>query len=409
MALSEMRNPGEALLNFSHPLHVGRPNIGDRDALLRRINELLDNRWLTNNGPMVQEFERRVAEILGAKHVVAMCNATVGLEIAVRALGLSGEVIVPSYTFVATAHAIQWQGITPVFVDIDPRNHNLDPAKIEASITPRTTGIVGVHVWGRSCDTETIEAIAAKHKLKVMYDASHAFGCSQRGKMLGTNGAAEVFSFHATKFINCFEGGAVVTKDDELADKMRLMRNFGFSGYDNVIYPGVNGKMSEVCAAMGLTSLDAMTDIISVNRRNYEAYTDLCRPIPGIDLIQYSPDEFNNYQYVVLDIDPVVCPLSRDQVVQVLHAHNVLARRYFFPGVHRMEPYRSFYPHSHHLLPITEEVTKRVIVMPTGTEVRIKDIQQIGDILDWAIYNAASLRQKLPEHVECGGAFDTCL
>src|SRR5438270_8549791 len=168
---------------LSEPLHVGRPNIGDRTQLLARIEEALDRRWLTNNGPLVQEFEARMAEFLGVKHFIAMCNATIALEIAIRALELRGEVIVPAYTFIATAHALQWQEITPVFADINPTTHNIAPETIERLITPRTTGIIGVHVWGRPCDTEAIESIAGKHKLKVMYDAAHAFGCSHRGKM----------------------------------------------------------------------------------------------------------------------------------------------------------------------------------------------------------------------------------
>ena len=194
-------------------LHVGRPNLGDRNALIARINGMLDRRWFSNNGPLVQEFENKIADFIGVKHAVAMCNATVALEIASRALKLHGEVIVPSYTFVATAHALQWQEITPVFCDMDPATHNIDPAKIEQLITPKTTGILGVHVWGRGCDTEIIEEIAARRNLKVMYDASHGFACSRGGRMLGTFGECEVFSFHATKFLNCFEGGAVEVGD----------------------------------------------------------------------------------------------------------------------------------------------------------------------------------------------------
>src|SRR5580704_2797704 len=170
---------------FSSPLHVGRPNIGNRERLLERINDLLDRRWLTNDGPYVQELESRIASFLGVKHCVAMCNATVALEIAIRGLGLSGEVIVPSFTFIATAHSLQWQGITPVFCDIDPKTHNLDPAQIEKMITPRTTGIIGVHTWGRSCDIDALEAIARRRKLELMFDAAHAFGCTYKGRAIG--------------------------------------------------------------------------------------------------------------------------------------------------------------------------------------------------------------------------------
>jgi dTDP-4-amino-4,6-dideoxygalactose transaminase len=362
-------------------LHVGRPNIGDRDRFLGRVSDILERRWLSNDGPMVREFESVIAGMLGVKHVVAMCNATVALEIASRALDLKGEVILPSYTFIATAHALQWQGITPVFADMEPESHNIAPSKIEALITPQTTGIVGVHVWGRACETEAIEAIAAKHNLRVMYDASHGFGCSVGGRMLGNFGACEVFSFHATKFINCFEGGAVVTNDDALAEKMRLMRNFGFKGFDNVVYLGVNGKMSEVCAAMGLTNLEAMSDIVDVNRRNYLAYCEELRSVAGVSVIRYDSAERNNYQYVVIEVDPDVCPRNRDEIVEALHGENVIARKYFWPGCHRMEPYRTTQPDVWKRLPETERVAARVIVLPTGQTVDEATVGRVCGII----------------------------
>src|ERR1700693_1241208 len=187
---------------FTEKIHVGRPNVGNRQALLSRINDMLDRNWLTNNGPYVQEFEQRLAAYAGVRHCLAMCNATISLEIAIRAMGLSGEVIVPSFTFIATAHALQWQEITPVFCDIDPRTHNLDPAQVEKMITPRTTGIIGVHTWGRPCDIESLTAIARRRKLQLLFDAAHAFGCSFNGKPIGGFGSCEIFSFHATKFFN---------------------------------------------------------------------------------------------------------------------------------------------------------------------------------------------------------------
>lgn len=366
-------------------LHVGRPNIGDRDKFLARVEGILDRRWLSNDGPLVREFESTAAGILGVKHVVAMCNATVALEIASRALGLKGEVIIPSYTFIATAHALQWQGITPVFADMDPVTHNIDPDSIESLITPQTTGIVGVHVWGRACDTNAIEAIARKHDLQVMYDASHGFGCSSGGRMLGNFGSCEVFSFHATKFINCFEGGVVATNNDELAQKMRLMRNFGFQGFDNVVYLGANGKMSEVCAAMGLTNLEAMDEIVAINRRNYEAYRAGLESVDGISVIRYEPTEKNNYQYVVIEVDPDVCRRTRDEIVDALHAENVIARKYFWPGCHRMEPYRSTQPEAWRNLPETERISAQVIVMPTGQAVDEKTVVNVCRMVRQAV------------------------
>jgi dTDP-4-amino-4,6-dideoxygalactose transaminase len=362
-------------------LHVGRPNIGSKEDFLKRVEGILDRRWLSNDGPMVREFEARIAALLGVRHVVAVCNATVGIELASRALGLGGEVILPSYTFVATAHALEWQGIKPVFADMDPATHNIDASKIEALITPETRAIVGVHVWGRACNTEAIESIAAKHGLKVMYDASHGFACSTGGRMLGSFGACEVFSFHATKFINCLEGGAVTTNDDALAEKMRLMRNFGFKGFDKVVYLGVNGKMNEVCAAMGLTNLEAMDEIVAVNRRNYLAYCDRLRPVSGVSVIHYDQAERNNYQYVVIEVDPDVCPRNRDEIVDALHAENIIARKYFWPGCHRMEPYRTTQPEAWRNLPETERVAARVIVLPTGQAVDMSHVESITSII----------------------------
>ncbi|MCZ8092138.1 MAG: aminotransferase class I/II-fold pyridoxal phosphate-dependent enzyme, partial [Acidovorax sp.] len=207
-----------SILKFSSPLHVGRPNIPNKDIFLSYVGEILENQWLTNNGPLVQRFEQQVAERLGVKHCVAMCNGTIALEIAIRALGLSGEVIVPSWTFVATAHALYWQGITPVFADIDPVTHNLDPVAVRKMITPRTSGIIGVHLWGRAAPVEALKDIAEEYGLKLMFDAAHAFGSSYRGHSIGCFGTCEVFSFHATKSFNTMEGGAVTTNDDELAE-----------------------------------------------------------------------------------------------------------------------------------------------------------------------------------------------
>jgi dTDP-4-amino-4,6-dideoxygalactose transaminase len=354
---------------FPEPLYVGRPNIGDRRALMDRIDGILDRRWLTNHGPVIREFEERIASLLGVKHCVAMSNATVALEIASRAVGLEGEVIIPSFTFIATAHALQWQGITPVFADIDPKTHSLDPSSVESLVTPKTTGIVGVHLWGRACDTEALQAIASKHGLKLMYDASHAFACSHNGKMIGNFGACEVFSFHATKFLNCFEGGAVVTNDCELAEKMRLMRNFGFKGFDNVIYLGVNGKMTEVCAAMGLTSIEAMPEILEVNQRNYHAYRQRLDGNKDIGLLAYDERERNNFQYIVACLAPHIQPMLRDRIVATLHANNVIARKYFWPGCHKMEPYRTLQPDAGKHLPATEATGRRIIVLPTGQTV----------------------------------------
>ncbi len=370
---------------FTEQLFVGRPNIGNRQTFMRRVDDILDRRWLSNAGRYVREFEQRVADFLQVRHCIAMCNATVGLEIAIRALGLRGEVIIPSFTFIATAHALQWQEITPVFCDIEPTTHNIDPSQIEALITPRTTGILGVHLWGRACNIDSLEALASKHRLQLMFDASHAFGCTHEGKMIGGFGRAEVFSFHATKFVNTFEGGMVATNDDDLAAKMRLMKNFGFTGYDQVEYLGVNGKMNEISAAMGLTNLESIDAFIETNRNNYEVYRAELAGMPGVAIIEYDESESNNFQYIVAEIDSEACPISRDRLLQHLHDNNIIARRYFYPGCHRMEPYCSLFPNAGAVLPQTTKLADRVLVLPTGSAVSPDMVREVCLIIRAAV------------------------
>ncbi len=381
----ENKQPPLAILGgepaFKDKLYVGRPNIGSREVLFERMNDMLDRRWLTNNGPFVQEFEQRMCDYLGVRNCVAMCNATIALEITSRALGMSGEVIVPPFTFVATAHALQWQEITPVFCDIDPATHLINPDKVEMLITPRTTGIIGVHLWGRACPVEALTDIAERHNLKLIFDAAHAFGCSRGERMIGSFGDAEVFSFHATKFFNTFEGGLVATDNDELAEKVRLMKNFGFQGYDNVVYIGTNGKMTEVCAAMGLTNLESLDEFIDVNHRNYRNYQNHLKGIPGITLMTHDETQRTNYQYIVVEVDEGSYGINRDRLVEILHAENIIARRYFYPGCHRMEPYRSYFPHTRFLLPQTERLSQRVMLLPSGTAVNEDAIGKICDVI----------------------------
>lgn len=369
---------------FVEPLHVGRPNVGDPVRLRERIDSILDRRWFTNHGPMVQEFEAALQAELGVSHVIAVCNATLGLEIATRAMGMSGEVIVPAFTFVATAHAIQWQGLSPVFADVDLESHTLDPESVRELITPRTTGILGVHTWGTGCATAALEAIASEHGLVVMYDAAHALGSTHNGASFGGNGSAEVFSFHATKYVNSFEGGAISTNDPELAARIRSMVNFGFEGYDLVTSVGTNAKMSEMSAAMGLTSLESMHEFRDQNSIVRDAYQSGFEDVDGLELHRFRATETNSLQYVVVEVAES-CPLSRDQLVEVLHAENCLARRYFYPGVHRMEPYRSLAPMAYRWLPNTEALAQSVMILPTGTAIEVEVAAEVCSVLRLAV------------------------
>jgi dTDP-4-amino-4,6-dideoxygalactose transaminase len=381
--------------SFDQPLHVGRPNIGDKERLLRRIGDAVDRRWLTNSGPCVEEFEQQLRKLLGVNRCESLCNATDGLQLAMRAMEMSGEVIVPAFTFIATAHAVQWLGFTPVFCDVEPRTHTIDPARVEELITPRTTGIIGVHLWGQPCDIEGLGAIAKRHGLKLLFDAAHAFNCSWHGRMIGNFGDAEVFSFHATKFFNTFEGGALATNNAELARRVQRMRNFGFAGLDQTDALGTNAKMSEASAAMGLTNLESLPDFVDVNYRNYQAYRQGLEGIPGLQMLLYDTSERRNYKYIVLEIDESPAVLSRDQLQDILWAENVLARRYFYPGCHRMQPYASTMPNISGRLPVTERLARRVLVLPTGTAVGAEEIEIISGILRLAISHGGETVQKL--------------
>jgi dTDP-4-amino-4,6-dideoxygalactose transaminase len=379
---------------FAEPLHVGRPNIGDRAVLLRRIEDVLDRRWLTNGGRFVEEFEHRIAEMHGVRHCLAVTNATVGLQLAAHALGLTGEVIMPSFTFVATAHAMAWIGLRPVFVDVDPDTHTIDPARVEAAITAETSAILGVHLWGRACQVEALEAIADNRGVALLFDAAHALGCSHRGRWIGGFGDVEVMSFHATKVANAAEGGALLTDDDELAARMRVIRNFGFVALDEVVSLGTNAKLNELCAAMGLTSLESFHEFVAANQRNHEAYASELADLDGVELVSFDPAEANNFHYVVVELSPAfVERLPRDDLVAALHAENVLARRYFTPGCHRVEPYATGAP----ALPVTEDLSERLVALPTGTAVGPAEIAAITAIVRRAVDEAPAVRGRVQD------------
>ncbi len=380
---------------FDEVLHVGRPNLGDRAALLSRLNDVLDRRWLSNVGRYVQELEARIAAACGVKHAIAVSNATVGLELLIEALDIKGEVIVPSFTFIATAHAVQWRGATPVFADVDPATHCLDPSSAATALSPRTSAIMGVHLWGNACDVAALERLAASRGIPLLFDASHAFGCEGPGRMIGGFGRAEVFSFHATKFVNCLEGGAITTDDDALAGKLRLMKNFGFSGYDNVVALGTNAKMDEFSAAMGLTNLEAMDRFITINKRNHAAYRNNLAALPGITLMDHPSDRRHNFQYVVADVDETVFPLTRDELLEVLWADNIRARRYFWPSCHNMAPYQGNPVHTPVPLPATERVARGILVLPTGETLEEPGVARICACIAGAARHAADIRRHL--------------
>jgi dTDP-4-amino-4,6-dideoxygalactose transaminase len=364
-------------------LHVGRPNIHDHEEFLRHARQILESRWLTNDGRYVRDLETSLAERLKVRNVVATCNATIGLQIALKALlgEADGEVIVPAFTFVATAQAVSWIGLTPVFADVLSDTHCLDPGDVARRIGPRTRAILGVHLWGAPCDTDRLAALAKAHDLKLLYDASHAFGTCLGPTPIGSFGDAEVFSFHATKLFNTFEGGAITTNDDELARRLRLIRNFGFSGYDRVECLGVNGKMSEISAAMGLVNLKGVDGFIAANRDRHDIYKSLLAGVPGLRFLEFPETVQANCQYVVVEIDEAQAGLSRDALVTYLHSKGVLARRYFAPGLNHTPPYGETGDVLDPSLPVCERLARTVVVLPTGPQTTQEDVRQISGLI----------------------------
>lgn len=355
-------------------LHVGAPNVPSRERFLDLVGHALDANRLTNDGPLVRRLEASLAEYLDVAHCVLVANGTVALEIAARCMDLRGEVVLPSLTFVATAGALEWLGLTPVFCDVDPATYCLDPADVARRVTPRTSAILGVHLFGRPCDVAALEGIAREHSLRLFFDAAHAFGCSLGGRMIGGFGSCEVLSFHATKFFTTIEGGALVTDDDDLAHRARLARNFGFED-GSVRGLGINGKMNEVCAAMGIANLERLDDIVACNRRNLDAYREGFADVPGLRVAACDETERQNYQYVAAEVLPGF-GCSRDALIAWLQAHGVLARDYFAPGCHRVEPFASALTGDPGL-PHTEALSDRLITFPTGMHVSVQDVHRV--------------------------------
>lgn len=372
---------------FKEPMVVGRPNIGNMDLFHQLVEQILEKRWLTNYGDVVKELERQLEKYLGVRHCIAVCNATIGLQVVSHALQIRNDALTPSFTFVATPHSLKWEGINPVFVDVDPITHLVDLDSVRSRITEKTTAIVGVHLWGQACYPKELAQLAEEWGLELYFDAAHAFGCQHQGKFIGNFGRCEVFSFHATKFFNTFEGGAIVTNDDELAEKIRLMINFGFKGMDNVISIGANGKMSEVHAAMGLACLDNLDHFLKANRQVYTQYQKRLEVIPGIRLLDYDLDE-SNCQYIVIEVEEDEFGMHRDDLMKFLHAENIIARRYFYPGCHRMEPYWSEASGNVPDLKETEKLCQSVLVLPGGASLSADQVDHICDRIQHSHTNA---------------------
>lgn len=382
---------------FQNPLHVNRPNFGNRETFVDRLDGMLENRRFTNDGPLVQELESRLAEYFAVKHCVATSSGTGALGLIARALRLTGEVIVPSFTFIATPNSLAWQGLKPVFCDIDRETLNIDPIQCEKLITDRTTAILGVHLWGKPCDTANLSQIASRHGLRLFFDAAHAFGCTHEGRRLAGFGDAEAFSFHATKVFHTLEGGAVTTNDDAIAEQVTLMRNFGFADYDKTALLGTNAKMCEACAAVGLANLESVDTFFEENRRTHELYREGLEGVAGLTLRACAGRETHSHHFVVTELSEGEAGLSRDEMIRLLHAENILARRYFYPGSHRLEPYASIAPDVGGRLPNTNWAARRALILPAGGGLTSGEVERVCEIIRLVAHNADPVRSRLAD------------
>ena len=364
---------------------VTSPLLPPLDEFQKLLADIWQRKWITNNGHYHQQLEQALAEYLGVPYISLFTNGTLPLITALQALRITGEVITTPYSFVATTHSIWWNGIKPVFVDVDPVTGNLDPDKIEAAITPRTTAIMPVHVYGTPCDTERIQAIADKYGLKVIYDAAHAFGVRVNGESILKAGDISTLSFHATKTYNTVEGGALVCHDAAMKQRIDYLKNFGFAGETEVVAPGINSKMDEVRSAYGLLSLRYVDAAIEARRKVAEQYRSALRGIPGLRIMEDIPGVTHNYSYFPVFVNEAEYGESRDSLYFRLKEKGILGRRYFYPLISTFSTYRGLESASPANLPVATRMADEVICLPLHHELSIEDIKHIISVVSTPI------------------------
>ena len=363
------------------PIFVTQPYLPSLSEFVPYLEKIWDSHVLTNGGPMHQQLERALGEYLGVEHIALFNNGTVALLTALQALRISGEVITTPYSFVATAHSLLWNGLKPVFVDIDPVTLNMDPAKIEAAITPQTTAIMPVHCYGTPCDVDAIQKIADIYNLKVIYDAAHAFGvCRDDGSIL-RHGDLSVLSFHATKVFNTFEGGAIVCPDVKTKQRIDQLKNFGFVDEVTVVAPGINGKMSEINAAFGLLQLQHMNKVMARRREIDARYRQGLKSIKGLQVVDESSATTANYSYFPILINGDY-PISRDALYQCLKDHGIFARRYFYPLISEFPMYRGLPSAKPSNLPVATDIANKVLCLPIYPALSDLDVERVIDLLN---------------------------
>ncbi|MCY1270442.1 dTDP-4-amino-4,6-dideoxy-D-glucose transaminase [compost metagenome] len=345
------------------PVFVTQPYLPPLEEFVPYLEQIWDNKILTNGGPMHQQLEQALCEYLGVEHIALFNNGTIALLTALQALRITGEVITTPYSFVATAHSLLWNGIKPVFSDIDPRTLNLDPAKIEAAITAQTTAIMPVHCYGHPCDVESIQRIADNYNLRVIYDAAHAFGVQDTGGSILRHGDLAVLSFHATKVFNTFEGGAIVCPDAKTKQRINHLKNFGIVDEVTVVAPGINGKMSEINAAFGLLQLKHIDRAMLRRREIDHAYREQLKGVKGIRIVEEVGQAVANYSYFPILVEAGYS-LSRDELYYKLKDSNIFARRYFYPLISEFPMYRGMLSAQRNNLPVANDVAEKVLCLP---------------------------------------------
>lgn len=365
----------------STQITVTSPLLPSLDDFIPMLRDIWDRKWLTNNGHYHKELERALAEYLGVKYISLFTNGTLPLITALQAMRISGEVITTPYSFVATTHSIWWNGLKPVFVDVDEETGNIDPGKIEAAITPHTTAIMPVHVYGTPCNTEQIQEIANIYGLKVIYDAAHAFGVKKNGESILNAGDMSTLSFHATKVYNTIEGGALICHDEATKKRIDYLKNFGFAGETTVVAPGINSKMDEIRAAYGLLNLKQVDEAIAKRKATAEKYRAALKDTPGIRMLKDIEGVHHNYAYFPIFIDENAYGISRDDLYTKLQEHNIFGRRYFYPLISTFSAYKGLESANPKNLPIAHKLADQVLCLPMFAGLDEESVNKVIDIV----------------------------
>lgn len=366
----------------NYPIFVTQPSLPPLDEFVGALKSIWDSKWLTNAGPFHEEFEKKLTDYLGVKYLSLFSNGTLALITALQSLRITGEVITTPFSFVATTHSLWWNGIKPVFVDIEPNLFNLNPEKIEAAITPKTTAIMPVHVYGNPCEMDKIQRIADTYGLKVIYDAAHAFGVKIDGNSVLNYGDMSILSFHATKVFNTIEGGAIICHDENTKKRIDYLKNFGYAGEETVIAPGINAKMNEIQAAYGLIQLNYMEDVFINRKKITNKYRELLKNTNGISFFSDISSVTHNYSYFPIIVEKELYGIDRDELNHKLKEHNIIGRRYFYPLISQFPTYKGLDSSSPSNLPIAEQITKKVFCLPIYPDLKLEDVERICGIIN---------------------------